>query len=980
MDRLKGNYFFRSLFVLFFVTFFFLYSQSDKAIFYEHGDVAQRSNVIRSESADNLNIRLISQIHGGPCEAVAIDENIAFFGNGNVLEIVDFTNPATPVELSNLILPHYISGILYQDDVLYVSASYGGLRIIDVSDLSDPAEIGCFKNDFRFHSLEIMGEYALCANGFSGLIVLNISDPAEPVVAAHLTDVGLAFDIKINGNFAFIPGRYYGFYVVDISNPTMPQLYKHIDPGYYFEKLDVTDDYAFISCGGNGVIVLDIKQPDLLPEIVTIPTYSANDVLVEEDFLYVADDTDGLKVFDISTVTAPVQIGEYDNRGRSEEIQKSGDIVYIGDYHEGVRLVDVTTKSSPVEIGSFDTRGETTGIAADGSYMYTVEREKGLRVFDISDIHNPAEIGFCELKDPVDIQLRDHYAFIADDFNGFRVIDISDPYHPADVAGITLGSAYDIALHDRYAFVGNMNNGLTIVDIQDPLNPIKIGNYENDGYSFTVDIVANCAYVANGNQGLRVYNIADPYNPEEIFQYKLDRCYFRDVKINNGYAYVADMNKNVVRIFDISAPMTPIEVALFDDTDTPFSILVHNNFAYIGEHQFGVKVLDLSNPTAPVITGRYENVHRTERLALANGFIFLTNYQSGALILDYQEVDPLAPNAPDSLRAVQLTDQIHLTWNDISDDETGFFVEMHERRSGWTIADTVQANMTSIQLDTSITNERLLFRLAAYNEHGRSAYSNTDTLDTINLTEWIEIRSPNGGEIWEFGSEHQLMWQTSSAAVISTITVELSIDGGSTWISPHLMTGISNTGSATWIIPYTLSDNCILKISDAEDGIPYDLSNNPFSIIEGEPDIPDHWTFTDRTGNSATVILPVIADPNINGTPLHPGYYIGIFAESGLCCGFRQWTSENLSLTVWGDNEMTPEIDGLQTGETLYYRVFNPIDSLEYTNVNIAYSQGDGLYTANTIMVLSQFEINSTGINSASSDKNAPSKFELYPN
>ncbi|MBD3288592.1 T9SS type A sorting domain-containing protein, partial [candidate division KSB1 bacterium] len=39
-----------------------------------------------------------------------------------------------------------------------------------------------------------------------------------------------------------------------------------------------------------------------------------------------------------------------------------------------------------------------------------------------------------------------------------------------------------------------------------------------------------------------------------------------------------------------------------------------------------------------------------------------------------------------------------------------------------------------------------------------------------------------------------------------------------------------------------------------------------------------------------------------------------------------------------------------------------------------------GLYTANTIMVLSQFEINSTGINSASSDKNAPSKFELYPN
>ena len=258
MVESKFSYFAHLLIVLFFITISSLYSQTKKNTYYDpvenvitdnetrhktppeidnlsvtrlirinhknnlqkpEPEIASLSATSLLESADNLNIELISQILSGPCEAVAIDENIAFFGNGNVLEIVDFTNPATPLELSNLILPHYISGILYQDGIIYVSASYDGLRIIDVSDPSNPVEIGYFKNSSRFHSLEIQGNYAFCANGFNGLIVLNISEPAEPVLAAHLTDVGLAFDIKIKDNFAFIPGQYYGFYVVDISNP-----------------------------------------------------------------------------------------------------------------------------------------------------------------------------------------------------------------------------------------------------------------------------------------------------------------------------------------------------------------------------------------------------------------------------------------------------------------------------------------------------------------------------------------------------------------------------------------------------------------------------------------------------------------------------------------------------------------------------------------------------------------------------------------
>ncbi|HPI21407.1 MAG TPA: hypothetical protein PKY56_13670, partial [Candidatus Kapabacteria bacterium] len=83
---------------------------------------------------------------------------------------------------------------------------------------------------------------------------------------------------------------------------------------------------------------------------------------------------------------------------------------------------------------------------------------------------------------------------------------------------------------------------------------------------------------------------------------------------------------------------------------------------------------------------------------------------------------------------------------------------------------------------------------------------------------------------------------------------------------------------------------------------------------------PQHFTFLDNTGANGTVIIQ-LNTATIDGVLLSQGDEIGAFTPAGLCVGAVVWQNNaNAGLTVWGNNDQTPEIDGLQPGETIHYR------------------------------------------------------------
>lgn len=99
------------------------------------------------------------------------------------------------------------------------------------------------------------------------------------------------------------------------------------------------------------------------------------------------------------------------------------------------------------------------------------------------------------------------------------------------------------------------------------------------------------------------------------------------------------------------------------------------------------------------------------------------------------------------------------------------------------------------------------------------------------ICEWeeptITVTSPNGGEKWDVASSYAITWKTTGN--VGKVKIEYSINNGSSW--KIITSSTANDGSYNWTIPNTISAQCKVKISEASDGIPSDISNRVFSIV-----------------------------------------------------------------------------------------------------------------------------------------------------
>lgn len=93
----------------------------------------------------------------------------------------------------------------------------------------------------------------------------------------------------------------------------------------------------------------------------------------------------------------------------------------------------------------------------------------------------------------------------------------------------------------------------------------------------------------------------------------------------------------------------------------------------------------------------------------------------------------------------------------------------------------------------------------------------------------IKVTSPNGGEIWEAGTQKEIHWYSSG---IDSVCLEYTTDNGSNW--NLIGSDRLNSGVYYWNpVPNTPSISAKIRIMDAKDRMPEDASDNVFSIVPG---------------------------------------------------------------------------------------------------------------------------------------------------
>lgn len=89
------------------------------------------------------------------------------------------------------------------------------------------------------------------------------------------------------------------------------------------------------------------------------------------------------------------------------------------------------------------------------------------------------------------------------------------------------------------------------------------------------------------------------------------------------------------------------------------------------------------------------------------------------------------PAAPSNLRATDVTEtELRLEWNDNSDNEIGFRIELREEGGAFEDIGGVSANATGADIEGLVPGTIYTFRVRARNAAGNSAYSNEVTVST----------------------------------------------------------------------------------------------------------------------------------------------------------------------------------------------------------------------------------------------------------
>lgn len=91
---------------------------------------------------------------------------------------------------------------------------------------------------------------------------------------------------------------------------------------------------------------------------------------------------------------------------------------------------------------------------------------------------------------------------------------------------------------------------------------------------------------------------------------------------------------------------------------------------------------------------------------------------------------------------------------------------------------------------------------------------------------YVRVSSPNGGELWESGSTHEITWVSKD---VERISIEYSIDNGSTW---NVLSGNvdATLKSYIWTLPQTKSASCKVRLTDVSNASHVDASNGIFTI------------------------------------------------------------------------------------------------------------------------------------------------------
>ncbi len=569
---------------------------------------------------------------------VEVVDQIAYISDPDYgLRIVDVSDPTNPQLIGTYQVFNYCGYVTVLDNVAYLLVLEEGLLALDVSSPDSPRLLGTYPLSVLSPSfVTIRDDIAYVANYNYGFRLIDVSNPAEMVQLFEYEMEGYIHNLALEGNLLYLADGEAYIKVFNVSDPANPVLLNESELPGEASWITVQDGIAYIASRFDGLQIVDVSDFMNIQPIATIEHIgNAQYVLVQDQTLYLLSEGSGLRVYDIADPVEPSLLGVFNTFAHVRAPFISNQIAYIPDCNDGLQIIDIIDPENELLLGSYDTGNRAWGIEVDYDLAFIANSFSGMKVVDFSNPVFPLQLSEYATDSPSKyIAYRDNHVYLSEMSCRFHIIDVSNPFLPTmqdfyEIYGCSTGSD----LFANVAFIGHIGS-IDVVDFQEQHQPRLLSNINTPGVAASCKLVNNLLYVADGEAGLQIVDVKDLENPEIVGNYStvLDAI---EIAIKDEVAYVAGVTG--LYAIDISNPGQPEYILDIRPRQTSEirDCLVHGNLLFFSCMNWNeIYLYDISVPEAPVHLRTFSWNMTTYDMCYYNRKLYTANDYHGVSVLD----------------------------------------------------------------------------------------------------------------------------------------------------------------------------------------------------------------------------------------------------------------------------------------------------------------------------------------------------------
>jgi hypothetical protein len=149
------------------------------------------------------------------------------------------------------------------------------------------------------------------------LKIYDSSDPTEPTYIRTVSDTAGIFDITSNIDTLYLGCHQYGVKILDITDRQNPEIIGSHNNGGEAYGIDLVDDLVFVADLQQGIEILDVSNPRTPTLEARWTTTHPHGITGDTEYVYLADQDDGLEIFRYGEDVEPVELIETEQEEES---------------------------------------------------------------------------------------------------------------------------------------------------------------------------------------------------------------------------------------------------------------------------------------------------------------------------------------------------------------------------------------------------------------------------------------------------------------------------------------------------------------------------------------------------------------------------------------------------------------------------------------------------------------------------------------